>query len=105
MPDMMDTVYSVGLLIALICAVLGTGLALLRRLRPPKQSAAHRMAGVAPPLLALLSVLAALISLGVHAIYGHGAASPEPMAVGEFGMQHKAYWFLLALWLMLLFIG
>jgi len=40
----------------------------------------------------VLSLVAGLVSFGVHLLFGHGASAPEPMRVFAFLGYHKAYW-------------
>lgn len=98
---MTDSVYSVGLLTALICAATAALLALLHCLSAPESRMARPDIGHACMGLWIFSLVAATISLLVHTHFGHGPQSVEPMNAVEFAMQHKAYWLLAGIWLLL----
>lgn len=98
---MTDSVYSIGLLTALICAATAALLALLHRLSARESRLAGPDIGHACMGLWIFSFVAATISLVVHTRFGHGPESVEPMNAAEFTLQHKAYWLLAGLWLVI----
>lgn len=98
---MTDSVYSIGLLMALSCAASAALLALLHRLSARGSRLARPDIGHACMGLWIFSFIAATISLVVHTRLGHGPESDLPMNTAEFASQHKAYWLLAGLWLVL----
>ena len=75
----MDTAYS-----ALLLAAIAAGLRAIQRFAGRGRDAACRR-------LAALALAAGLSSLAVHFVFGHGAASPEPMRGLEFLENHPAF--------------
>ena len=72
-----DTVYSLTLLGSLVAAVVSLAAAIR-----------YRRFAIGALVIALLF---GAVSVAVHATIGHGADSPEPMSVGQFVANHKAY--------------
>ncbi len=88
----MDTIYTTGLLLALVTGGLGCAGALVAgwmvavgRSRPRWLRRGCLTAGA-------IALVAGALSAAVHASFGHGPASPEPMPVASFVVHHKAYW-------------
>ncbi|NNF16317.1 MAG: hypothetical protein HKN70_06190 [Gammaproteobacteria bacterium] len=96
---MADTVYSWALVTAFVSGGLCVFHVVLARMQAQLLDTALRPLQKLVPVLFVLSVLAGVLSLGVHVIAGHGAGSAEPMSPGAFASQHKAYWLLPLLWL------
>jgi len=51
-----------------------------------------------------IGVIAGILSVTIHLVFGHGGDAAEPMGAGEFFMNHKAYW-LVAVLVLLSFLG
>lgn len=97
----MDTIYSLTLLVSLVAGVLGTVYCLLERNRLQSKGAARDRALLIVLSFAMVTSFAGAASLVVHRAYGHGAESREPMSLLHFFAQHRAYWIVLALCLLL----
>jgi hypothetical protein len=99
-----DLLYSGSLLLALVASGLGSFffdyflvMRVLRRTANPKFARFAYYCGS-------ISVLAAILSVTIHFVFGHGSEAAEPMRAAEFFIAHKAYWLVAALAL-LSFIG
>ncbi len=93
----MDTLYSLSLLLALMLGAVGT--AALVHSMILRLSGRRRNFYVTrfPIICGGAALLAGVFSAIVHLLFGHDSDSLEPMAPGQFMMQHKAYWVVLAL--------
>lgn len=90
----MDQLYSITLLVALTAGTLGTG-AGLAALRPRSGTGSGSGSGTGAGRLALgcalVAAVSGTVSLGVHAIHGHGPASAESLGGFAFFLVHPAY--------------
>lgn len=80
-----DTVYSVALLVALGAGASALAAALLARAGRPGRGRRW----VAPA--AVVALLALAISVGTHALLGHGPGTPEALGPGAFLAEHPAF--------------
>ena len=81
----MDLLYSMALLLALLAGGLGLLLGTWARRRAP------RRAGRAARVVLGVAGLSLAVSVGVHAWWGHGPASAEPMDMAKFVAVHPAF--------------
>jgi hypothetical protein len=95
----MDDVYSLTLLIALVCSAAG---ALSGAISVFKSKAVFRLIAI---WAGVFGVFFGVVSFGVHLRFGHGPESPEPIALGLFLRVHPAYGVVLLLCLVALFLG
>ncbi|QQS47090.1 MAG: hypothetical protein IPM66_25025 [Acidobacteriota bacterium] len=94
----MDRLHSLTLLAALVNGGLGAGATIVTRvlLAAGNKRVSRRLALI-PVWCGALALLFGVVSAAVHFIFGHGQGGPEPMALAEFFLYHKAYWFVAAL--------
>jgi len=88
----MDAIYSASLLVALLAGGGATLAALWTRFAGGR-ALGSRIARLARAALALALIggLSTALSIAVHARWGHGEASAEPMAAGAFVAAHPAF--------------
>jgi peptidoglycan biosynthesis protein MviN/MurJ (putative lipid II flippase) len=97
MTGLMDTVYSLSLLVSLAAGVLGMAFCLpLLQNRKAPDKAGDRKAQIVLAL-GVATLISGGISAVVHRLYGHGQGSGEPMTWLQFLGNHKAYWIVLVL--------
>ncbi len=94
----MDRLHSLTLLAALIIGGLGAGATIVAGviLAAGNKRVSRRLALI-PVWCGALALLFGVVSAAVHFIFGHGQGGPEPMALAEFLLHHKAYWFVIVL--------
>jgi hypothetical protein len=99
----MDTLYSLGLLVAIISAGLGTALTVVLAL--DARIRGRKIAGLRLTALAcgMIALVAGTGSAAIHLAYGHGSESVAPMQFFQFVTQHKAYWLVLVLCILTFF--
>jgi hypothetical protein len=84
-----DTIYSVGLLLAFACSIaslIGAASAVFWRAR----SAAQKLVRASSVLL-VIGAASGAVSLVAHKLWGHGAGSSEPMRASRFVEAHPAF--------------
>jgi H+/Cl- antiporter ClcA len=97
----MDTIYSMTLLVSLSAGILGNVYCLLQWNHLGAKGTAQGR--ILPIVLsfAIIALFTGAVSLVVHRVDGHGADSGELMALLHFLAQHRAYWLVPALCLLL----
>ena len=99
-----DTLYSTSLLIALVASGVGSlffdYFLVMRFLRRPANKRFVRFAYYSGSI----SIVAAIFSVTIHLVFGHGSDASEPMSASAFFLSHKSYW-LVAVLALLSFLG
>jgi H+/Cl- antiporter ClcA len=91
----MDTVYSLFLLVSLIAGSLGAIIFTLVTTLPERAGKFQSRVATAALICGVAALLAGIISVSVHLVFGHGQGSIAPMTTSQYFGHHKAYWFVL----------
>jgi cytochrome b subunit of formate dehydrogenase len=95
--ELYDSLYSGSLLVAMLAAGLGALLFVyFVVVRFSGQNASRPVIRLAN-LAGSVALIAMILSITVHLVFGHAPTAQEPMGVVEFLLNHRAYWLVFVL--------